>query len=226
MGIITDITIPGSEFEVGPSLEGFEDVHATFEQVVPTGKNLFPYLWVYSDFEKAVEPRLESNPAIANVRRVYEDEGQDLYEISWASETEKFLGCLRDTKAVVLKAGGTAATWEFQLRFDQHEDLSEFQSKCMDSEITLTVDRIVTKSVVDSPGQNLTDAQRETIEVALRRGYFDVPRKCTMVELADELGISDQAVSARIRRAMKKLSKQLFLFESASEKPERPEIKS
>ncbi|WP_249361517.1 helix-turn-helix domain-containing protein [Haloterrigena sp. H1] len=33
-------------------------------------------------------------------------------------------------------------------------------------------------------------------------GYYDIPRGCTTAELADELGISDQAVTERLRRAI------------------------
>jgi len=33
-------------------------------------------------------------------------------------------------------------------------------------------------------------------------GYYDIPRGCTTAELADELGISDQATTERLRRAI------------------------
>ena len=33
-------------------------------------------------------------------------------------------------------------------------------------------------------------------------GYYDIPRGCTTEELADELRISDQAVTERLRRAI------------------------
>jgi predicted DNA binding protein len=38
--------------------------------------------------------------------------------------------------------------------------------------------------------------------LAVRRGYYDIPRRTSMGELAAELGISDQAVSERLRRAI------------------------
>ncbi|GAB3704987.1 helix-turn-helix domain-containing protein [Halorubrum pallidum] len=33
-------------------------------------------------------------------------------------------------------------------------------------------------------------------------GYYEIPRGCTTKELADELEISDQAVTERLRRAI------------------------
>jgi predicted DNA binding protein len=34
------------------------------------------------------------------------------------------------------------------------------------------------------------------------KGYYDIPRGCTTNELADDLGISDHAVTERLRRAI------------------------
>jgi len=51
-------------------------------------------------------------------------------------------------------------------------------------------------------GPNLTDKQKEALFAAWREGYFDVPRGTELVELADELGVSDTAASQRIRRGI------------------------
>ncbi len=48
----------------------------------------------------------------------------------------------------------------------------------------------------------LTDAHRETLEVALTEGYFNVPRRINLVELAESMDISDSAVSQRLRRGV------------------------
>lgn len=52
------------------------------------------------------------------------------------------------------------------------------------------------------PWFGLTRRQRTTLELAVERGYYDIPRRCTTIELADELGISDQAVTERLRRGI------------------------
>jgi hypothetical protein len=46
----------------------------------------------------------------------------------------------------------------------------------------------------------LTDSQHRVLELASRRGYFEVPRDVTLKELADEVGVSHQALSEQIRR--------------------------
>ncbi|AUX09561.1 bacterio-opsin activator HTH domain-containing protein [Halalkaliarchaeum desulfuricum] len=51
----------------------------------------------------------------------------------------------------------------------------------------------------------LTDKQREAIELALERGYYDTPRETDLETLSDELGVSKSAVSQRLRVTESKL---------------------
>jgi len=51
----------------------------------------------------------------------------------------------------------------------------------------------------------LTEKQRDTLELALREGYYERPRESDLGTLADTLGISKSAVSQRIRNAEIKL---------------------
>jgi len=46
----------------------------------------------------------------------------------------------------------------------------------------------------------LTERQRECLQAALRRGYFEVPRECTLAELAAELDVDKSTASETIRR--------------------------
>ena len=48
----------------------------------------------------------------------------------------------------------------------------------------------------------LTAPQAELLVAAVERGYFDVPRRVTMGDLAAEFDISNQAASERLRRGL------------------------
>lgn len=56
----------------------------------------------------------------------------------------------------------------------------------------------------------LTEKQLKAVRKAHRMGYFDVPKEASQTDVADELGITSQAFSERIRRAMKKLSESVI----------------
>ena len=49
--------------------------------------------------------------------------------------------------------------------------------------------------------------QREILNVAVRRGYFETPREVTLDEIADELELPRSTVSYRLRRATAELAK-------------------
>lgn len=225
MGIITSVTIPGEQFVLGRPLRDMADASVVFEQLVPTTGQLLPYLWLYGDVDDGFEESWRTDPAIDHVETVYRSDSRRLLNVEWSAETDGFVDCLREEETTVLQASGTGVVWTFELRFGEHDALKAFQQMCHQRGISLTVDRLVTNGATDAPGQRLTNLQRETIELALERGYFDVPRNCTMVDLAEELGISDQAVSARIRRGMKQLSEQLLHGEvlDNADVPDRPQ---
>jgi predicted DNA binding protein len=58
------------------------------------------------------------------------------------------------------------------------------------------------------PEQLLTERQRELLAAALRSGYYDTPRTCTLTELAEEVGAAKSTVSESLHRAEEKIIKQ------------------
>jgi predicted DNA binding protein len=56
--------------------------------------------------------------------------------------------------------------------------------------------------------RSLRSEQREVLELAVERGYFETPREVTLDELADQLGVPRSTVSYRLRRATAELAKE------------------
>jgi len=57
----------------------------------------------------------------------------------------------------------------------------------------------------------LTDRQRECLTVAQQHGYFDVPRECSLSELADILGVDKSTASVTIRRGTARVVEQFLV---------------
>ena len=57
----------------------------------------------------------------------------------------------------------------------------------------------------EPPGDGLTDRQSEALRIAYERGYFDIPRRASLEDIAAELDISASSVSERLRRAQTEL---------------------
>jgi predicted DNA binding protein len=56
----------------------------------------------------------------------------------------------------------------------------------------------------------LTEKQREAVELAYENGYFDRPKNKTLEQISEELNISSQALSRRLGRVEKEIFTQLL----------------
>lgn len=123
--------------------------------------------------------------------------------MDWTLERDELFRGIQEQGAQVLGATGTVVDWEFELRFPSHGALSDFQRHCNQQGIEVAVRRIYNPTRPGTgPWFGLTPVQRETLLLAVTSGYYDIPRGCSTIELAEELGISDQAVTERLRRAI------------------------
>lgn len=75
------------------------------------------------------------------------------------------------------------------------EQLAAFRDELESADIPYEVEVIETGP--DAPRDPLTDRQREVVDAALAAGYYEVPRECSLTELAAELDV-DKSVASRI----------------------------
>ncbi|MBY9002322.1 MAG: helix-turn-helix domain-containing protein [Candidatus Heimdallarchaeota archaeon] len=65
--------------------------------------------------------------------------------------------------------------------------------------------RALSSKPVETLQDFLTEKQYETLILAHRKGYYEIPRKCTLEEIGKELGIKRIACQERIRRTEKRI---------------------
>lgn len=124
---------------------------------------------------------------------------------------------LLDTRVRILEATGSTEGWNFRLRFSTHEDLSAFNMALTDGDIPITLRHIYNPTPPDEQ-TTLSADQRDTLLMAYHRGYFEVPRRKTLAELAVTMDISDSVLSQRLRRATDALIEQTLV---ADARPQR-----
>lgn len=99
-----------------------------------------------------------------------------------------------------------AAGWDFRLLFPDRVAVSAFARQCDADGMEPTVQALSdTEECHAGPTYDLTSVQAETLRAAVECGYFDVPRRVTLETLADDLDVSKQAVSERLRRGLSSL---------------------
>lgn len=95
--------------------------------------------------------------------------------------------------------------YHVRARVPDRPALATLRTHCREHDIPFRLERIYEEEAPNAVVEVLTDAQREAVELAYDRGYFDSPRETTLDAVADELDISRQALADRLRRGHKKL---------------------
>jgi predicted DNA binding protein len=95
-------------------------------------------------------------------------------------------------------------TWEILV--DNRRRLKEILRKIKNS--GLVADVVGFRRL--STSHTLTKRQREILEIAYLKGFFDVPRKVSLKALAKELGISGSSLMESLRRAQGRLLEERF----------------
>lgn len=204
MGLSTRVSLSPEAFRLAATLSARTDVRVACERVVPLDSRVMPYLWITGS--DATVERLRPDPDVAGAELLASSDDGQLVRVEWQTD-HPLLDVFDDTDAACLRAVGTADGWQFSLRFPSRDRLADCYRECAEADVPLTVERINTTawSVEGSHEAVLTDVQRETLAAALERGYFAVPRTATLEDLAAEFGVSDTAISQRIRRGVASL---------------------
>lgn len=207
MATVVEFTV---ESEVFPLGSVFSDLGAgatiELERVVPRDDEsaVVPYFWVRGADVDDILPRFSEHPGVYDIDVVDEFKTQYLMRCEWASGYAGILAGLAEADVTLLTAVGSEDEWRFEVRGDNQDAVSDFQRYTLEHDIPITVTAIhsLTPLETDSP---LTDAQRDALLTALDCGYYDTPREATMSDVADVLGISQQALSSRLRRGTRHL---------------------
>jgi predicted DNA binding protein len=210
--VILEFTVDGEQFALGQVLSGPPHMQIELERIVPTGDLAMPFLWATGEDFEAFERKLRDSPTVRELLPLDRIGDSVLYRVEWLGDHEDLVEGIAQTDTTVLQAHGNGQ-WVFRLRFSDHDQLGRFQNYCTDRDIAFHVDRVYTLTEETRRGHRfgLTGEQREALILALQRGYFDTPSQMSLSELADEFGISQQALSNRIRRGNKQVLQKILL---------------
>lgn len=212
MSVILSIELSSSEFAIGRVIDAVDGVQIELESIVPLGKQAIPVLHVQDPNHDSFAQRLEEHPAVASVVLIEQSEDTGTYAAEWTEESGAFYQALLDHTGTILSAIKDGTRWEFDLRFPSHEALTAFREQITKEGIDLDVHRVSQSHQSATTAEDgLSTVQRETLKLAVSEGYYSIPRKTTTAELGEQLGISDQAVVERLRRAITTLGEQYIV---------------
>lgn len=202
MSVIASFRVAADEFPLGELLEVRSGIRVQLESVVPLGDAVIPYLSVPIADADAVHTALRESPFVEEAHVADETESQTLFRVTWSPDVNGLLDAIDDSEGTVLESEGLGDHWSFRIRFPRREHLSAFYRDCADRGIALDVREVNHTRPFGDAEIPLTEPQREALLAALDEGYYRIPRDLTLEELARKLGISDTALSQRLRRGL------------------------
>lgn len=203
MSLIAELRLSSPELPLTESVSAVPEMRLQVEQAIaedPEQPILF--LWASGDDFEEFETALESdvtieNPALledAGERRLYRVQISDRANIVMYP-TDLAVGASR------LAVTATARGIDIRMRFPDRDALGHFRDICDKRDISLSLHTLYEGSDSSARGRyGLSAEQQRTLSRASESGYYRVPREIGLDELSDDLGISRQAASERLRR--------------------------
>ncbi|AGB30489.1 Bacterio-opsin activator HTH domain protein [Natrinema pellirubrum DSM 15624] len=204
MSTIADLRLPAAETALATAFE--RAPAATFELESSVSKTR-PSLWVADVDRETVDAAFDADPSVAAAELLVETDSRLLYDVTFADDagTTRLWEDLLVDGGSLLEARASDGWWQVTVRYRDRETLCEAYERLLDRGINVELRRVTDVTDTGGHATRLTPEQQEALEAALEYGYFEIPRGVSMEELADELGISHQALSERFRRAYETL---------------------
>lgn len=171
------------------------------------------------DFD-AFERGLEDDGTITSFRLIAENGDERLYRAHYHEDAScvSIYHAAIDEDGVFLKAETDGDGWTTKMLFPSRDAFNEFREACDAVDLSLSVDSIYSKPFSGSGDEiALTDPQRDLLTRAVQVGYFDIPRETTLQELGQQMNISGQAASERLRRGMETLIRETVTEQAIDE---------
>lgn len=205
-GTTAQLTLPAEEFAFAPVFECAPDTHVKLE---PTATDLDDHTLVNvttTDCDRdRLESALQTDSALTDIDCIAERTNGWTYRLHWNGRASQFMQQLAAEDATLLTAQGREGQWGLHILTPDRDTLSQLYDTLSELGYTVEFRRITAYDGGKSDSSVLTDKQQETLATAYETGYYHIPQDITADELADELGISHQALSERLHRAYEQL---------------------
>lgn len=206
MVAILEVDVAASDTALAETFASLPEVRFELEKIVAgQSDRTWPYVWILGPSRTEIAEALRSDPTVSDFIYLTGDENAFLYDINVTEKAQELVETIQEANGTVLSAVGTDGSWSLDLRFGTREVASQAYDQLNESGMSPTINRIVEFPGDRGRKSGLTEEQREAFAYALEFGYFKVPRKISLEELAAEVDISHQAMSERIRRGCETL---------------------
>lgn len=194
------------------ALERTPEMTVTTEEVYRISDDEIRYLfWADGGDVEAFESALATDPTVTNLTELTALPSRRLYRVDF---TERgIMGASfpvwSELDVVLLESRGTHQGWQLRMRFPNRDRLADYREYCRLNDIRFDLQAVYDEAKrAHESDDRVSDNQRMALATALEAGYFEVPRRASLADVAELLGVSSQATSERLRRGMSTIVEQ------------------
>ena len=168
--------------------------------------------WVDAPDFDAVESAMTDDPTVSTFAAVDELDDRRTYRVVYSDRATLLTPGIVDVGGLTLDARTCDDGWILGLQLEDHETLVHLDEYADRHDIHFEI--LDLQQEADPHRQTtfgLTDAQVEALVTAYEHGYYDDPRGITLDGLSSILGISNSAVSGRLRRGSARLVEKVLV---------------
>lgn len=207
MAKVVGLTIPAEQFALS---ETFESIPDAIAETVPVAAHApqgsMSVLSVTSSMSEQLDNELRADESTKEVSTLSQSLDQRLYRIAWQPQVQSVLRVFLQSAGFLLCGWGSADQWTLRFLFPDQQPVSVICENWRDYGIDPSIERVVgVAGEVGFPGMELSQCQHDTLLRAYEMDYYDVPRGATLECVANDLQVSHQALSERLRRGHRNL---------------------
>ena len=207
MGTVVELALSTEQFALPDTSAVVPD--ATFEAVRVAAhdhSSALALLHASSDEPEKLDRAIQNDETVEDATCLLLENDQSLYRITWKQAVQKVLDVLLRRDGTLLAAQKQADKWRIRLLFPDRVVVSKAYKNWRKRGLDFSVRRVNGVSdMTECSGITLSPCQQETLIEAFHMNYYDVPRSVTLEDLADNLDVTHQALSERLRRGHRNL---------------------
>lgn len=206
MTVVARVSVDAEAVEIGSALAALPGVSVELERVIPADPDAVPFFWVEGADAEAVEAALSASDAVSDAEYVDRVGDTLLYRCRCRRRRDGVIAGAVESGLTLLSATSENGRWTLDVRGDGWASLRAFRDFCEANGIEMTLESLSPLSETDADERDgLTAPQAEALLAALDAGYYDTPRRATLTDVAERLGITRQALAERLRRGTRHL---------------------
>lgn len=208
------------EIGLADTFERTSGVRFELEENVSSGTEGTVWLRASVPNEGSLNEALDADSSVSEFRFLGETEVGDarLVAVDLRPTLEFLFTTLLADGGAVMETVGRDGQWHVTCRYDDHASLTRVSTLLDERDVDYEVLRVSNEPGGEANHVGLTERQHEAVSHAYAEDYFAVPKGATQSELADDLDISHQALSERLRRGLSEYLASDFPVEDDSQR--------